>query len=121
MAIAADEGRQAPSPILSSSNLNRPNSMAAPSAPATSRPSSDPPRTPPPPAAANTTAAGVTSLGDSGTCCVCLDARAIYGFIHTEGVCVDLCAECAGDYLRRGDKKCPVCRQDGEIKKIFIH
>jgi hypothetical protein len=36
-------------------------------------------------------------------------------------VCVDLCVDCASDFTSRGDKKCPVCRQDGEIKKIFIH
>jgi len=123
--LPADEGTQAPppNPILSSSSYTTtPNSIATPSAPAASRPSSQPPQAKPPPAA-NTTAAAAafSSLGDRGICCVCLDARATYGFIHTEGVCVDLCADCAGDYVRRGEKKCPMCRQDGVIKKIFIH
>jgi hypothetical protein len=101
-----------PNPLYTSpfaENLNGP--QTAPSAPAA--------------AAANVTAAGAAagadSLGDSGICCVCLDARATYGFIHPAGVCVDLCSDCASDYISRNDRKCPVCRQDGEIKKIFIH
>jgi hypothetical protein len=122
-----------PPPMFSSSLINSTNPDLVPSAPDASRIGSQPPQVqlpaaPPPPQPAlpaNTTAAGAAaganSLGDSGICCVCLDARATYGFIHTAGVCVDLCVDCASDFTSRGDKKCPVCRQDGEIKKIFIH
>jgi Ankyrin repeats (3 copies) len=114
-AAAADTSSQPPppNPIFSSSYIDSTSSQTlAPSAPVVSRPSSSQPP-------ASTTAAAAAA--DSGICCVCLDARATYGFIHSTGVCVDLCVDCATDYLRRGDRKCPVCRQDGEIKKVFIH
>lgn len=50
--------------------------------------------------------------GDSGQCCVCLESRAVLGFVHEDVVHCCLCAGCEAELKRKGKLGiCLICKR----------
>ncbi|PNH11183.1 hypothetical protein TSOC_002025 [Tetrabaena socialis] len=57
-------------------------------------------------------AGGEARGGLDGLCCVCMDRRAVAGFMHADVVHCCLCGECEGEMRRRGGlARCLMCKR----------
>jgi len=72
------------------------------------------PKAPSKAVATEKTAAANTNDGEDGhedgTCCICLDAKAVYTLVHGDTGHTCLCATCKDMTLRSIQRQCPVCR-----------